>query len=40
MRIDITLRGEKADRFQEVKAELAQELGYEPDRPEVVVLLC
>ncbi len=36
MRVDITLRSGKAERFIEIKQELADELGYEPSRPEVL----
>lgn len=36
MTVHITLYSGKADRFEEIKAELADELGYEPSNPEVI----
>ncbi|MHC3438695.1 hypothetical protein ACYJ1Y_11500 [Natrialbaceae archaeon A-gly3] len=35
----IKLYGDKGDRFEEIKADLTRELGYEPSNPEVVGLL-
>jgi hypothetical protein len=31
----IKLYSERAERFREIKAEIAADLGYEPDNPEV-----
>jgi len=39
MRVQVTLTGEKAHRFQELRDRLEEQLGYEPTRPEVVGLL-
>lgn len=36
---NIKLNGEKGERFEEIKTELAEELGYEPSNPEVLGLL-
>lgn len=35
----IKLYGGKADRFEEIKGQLEDELGYEPSNPEVVGVL-
>ena len=35
----IKLYGDKGDRFEQIKADLTRELGYEPSNPEVVGLL-
>lgn len=35
----IKLYGGKAERFEDIKAELHEELGYEPSNPEVVGFL-
>lgn len=35
----IKLYSEKRDRFEEIKLDLAEELGYEPTNPEVVGFL-
>lgn len=35
----VKLYGSKSERFEEIKAELTEELGYEPSNPEVVGLL-
>lgn len=35
----IKLYGTKGERFEQIKAELQEELGYEPSNPEVVGLL-
>lgn len=39
MTVHIKLYGSKGDRFEEIKAELTQQLGYEPSNPEVVGVL-
>jgi hypothetical protein len=39
MTVHIKLYGGKADRFQEVKASLTDQMGYEPSNPEVVGML-
>jgi hypothetical protein len=36
VRVQITLTGEKSQRFQELRDELEEQLGYRPSRPEVV----
>lgn len=38
-RIDITVRGDKAEQFQNLKRDLAERLGHEPSRPEVLGIL-
>lgn len=35
----IKLYGTKADRFETIKADLIEELGYEPSNPEVLGIL-
>lgn len=35
----IKLHGGKGERFEEIKAHLSNELGYEPSNPEVVGIL-
>ncbi|WP_435195458.1 hypothetical protein [Natronomonas sp. EA1] len=35
----VKLYGSKSERFEEIKAELTDQLGYEPSNPEVVGLL-
>lgn len=35
----IKLYGSKSDRFEEIKAKMEQQLGYEPSNPEVVGLI-
>ncbi|MFA9428487.1 MULTISPECIES: hypothetical protein [Natronorubrum] len=35
----IKLYGSKSDRFEEIKTNLEQQLGYEPSNPEVVGLI-
>ena len=35
----IKLYGSKSDRFEEIKASMEQQLGYEPSNPEVVGLV-
>lgn len=39
MTVHIKLYGEKADRFEVIKAEMSEQMGYEPTNPEVVGLL-
>jgi hypothetical protein len=39
MPIRIKLRGEKGERFEEIKAELTDQFGYEPSNPETVGML-
>lgn len=39
MTVHIKLYGTKAERFEEVKQRLVEELGYEPSNPEVVGLM-
>lgn len=39
MTVHIKLYGSKAERFEEIKAELTEQLGYEPSNPEVVGIL-
>lgn len=39
MTVHIKLYSSKADRFEDIKAELTDELGYEPSNPEVVGFL-
>lgn len=36
MRIDIPLHGERAERFREIRAQMEENRGYRPSRPEVV----
>ncbi|MHC3438692.1 hypothetical protein ACYJ1Y_11485 [Natrialbaceae archaeon A-gly3] len=35
----IKLYGEKSDQFEQLKADLTEQLGYEPSNPEVIGLL-
>jgi hypothetical protein len=39
VRVHIKLHGEKGDRFEEIKCDLTDHLGYEPSNPEVVGFL-
>lgn len=39
MRHDITVRGEKAERWQATLDQLEQELGYRPNQPEALGIL-
>lgn len=39
MPVHIKLHGSKAERFEAIKAELAEAFGYEPSNPEVVGIL-
>lgn len=39
MTVHIKLYGSKADRFENIKTELSQQLGYEPSNPEVVGIM-
>lgn len=39
MTVHIKLYGSKADRFENIKQELSDQLGYEPSNPEVVGIL-
>ncbi|MFB6171071.1 MAG: hypothetical protein ABEJ23_00955 [Haloarculaceae archaeon] len=39
VRVQVTLTGEKADRFRELRDALEDQLGYRPSRPETVGLL-
>lgn len=39
MTVHIKLYGTKGDRFEEIKQELSQQLGYEPSNPEVIGIL-
>ncbi|MCL7418395.1 MAG: hypothetical protein M8354_11240 [Halalkalicoccus sp.] len=39
MTTHIKLHGSKSDRFERIKSELSQWLGYEPSNPEVLGLL-
>ncbi|TYL37884.1 hypothetical protein CV102_14235 [Natronococcus pandeyae] len=39
MTTSIKLYGMKADRFEQIKADLTVQLGYEPSNPEVIGLL-
>lgn len=39
MTVHIKLYGEKADRFEAIKAEMSEKMGYEPTNPEIVGLL-
>lgn len=39
MTTSIKLYGSKAERFEQIKAALTEQLGYEPSNPEVVGLL-
>lgn len=39
VRVQVTLTGDKADRFRELRDDLEDRLGYRPSRPEVVGLL-
>jgi len=39
VKIDITLRSEKAERWQEVIQSLEEQLGYQPTRPEALGIL-
>ena len=39
MTTSIKLYGSKAERFEQIKATLTEQLGYEPSNPEVVGLL-
>lgn len=39
MTVHIKLYGSKADRFESIKSELSQQLGYEPSNPEVVGIM-
>lgn len=39
MTVHIKLYGSKADRFEEIKAKLSEQLGYEPSNPEIVGIL-
>lgn len=39
MTVHISLRGPKAERFEDVKDAMVEELGYEPSNPELVGML-
>lgn len=39
MTVHIKLYGSKAERFESIKRELTEELGYDPSNPEVVGFL-
>lgn len=39
MTVHVKLHGTKGDRFEEIKAALTRELGYEPSNPEVIGIL-
>lgn len=39
MTVHIKLYGSKADRFEAIKTELTEQLGYEPSNPEVVGIM-
>ena len=39
VKIDITLRGEKADCWVEIIDDMTEDLGYQPSRPEALGLL-
>ncbi|WP_290812843.1 hypothetical protein [Halovivax sp.] len=39
MTTHVKLYGDKAERFEEIKAHLTEQLGYEPSNPEVIGLL-
>jgi hypothetical protein len=39
MRIDITVRGERAQRWEDVVDAIEDDLGYRPSRPEALGLL-
>lgn len=39
MTVHIKLYGEKGERFEEIKDDLTEHLGYEPSNPEVVGFL-
>jgi|AntRauTorcE11898_2_1112593.scaffolds.fasta_scaffold03630_7 hypothetical protein len=39
VKIDITVRSDKAERWMEIMESLEDDLGYEPSRPEALELL-